>query len=136
MVAGRCPQHHRSGRGEYDPVGNLRVISRKPASPLVSREDVEWVWAVVFRSVQLIRTGARLHMSGSPAEALRKAIIAAIEESDGGLFYSKLLERKGVRNSDGRQLSDALQWLMDTDQIVDANGRPKLGKGSKLVLTA
>lgn len=112
------------------------MISRKPASPLVSREDVEWVWAVVFHSVQLIRTGARLHMSGSPAEALRKAIIAAIEESDGGLFYSKLLERKGVRNSDGRQLSDALQWLMDTDQIVDANGRPKLGKGSKLVLTA
>lgn len=117
-------------------LATLRAISRIPAAPLVSVEDVEWGWAIVHRSVNLVREGVRLHMSASPAEALRKAIVAAITEFSGPMPYSKLMERKGVRGSDTRQLADALRWLVESGQVVDANSMPSPGKGSKFRLAA
>lgn len=114
-------------------VATIRAISRTPSQPVVTVEDVEWGWAIVYRSVQMIRDGVHKHMSASPAEALRKSIMEGVSEAPAGLTYSKVLERKGVRGADLKQVADALQWLVDSGQVIDANARPKPGKGSKLV---
>lgn len=117
-------------------LATIRAISRNPASPEVSVEDVEWGWAIVYHSISLIRAGVSRHLSSSPAEALRKSIIDAVRTHSGPLHYSKLLERKGVRGSDMRQLGDALAWLKDTDQLVDLSANQKPGKGSRFSLGA
>ncbi|WMT88664.1 YfjI family protein [Pelagibacterium sp. 26DY04] len=115
-------------------LATLRAISRCPAKPEVSRGDVAWAWGVVHASITAIRDGVRRHMSESPADRLRKSILAHVEEAgEGGLPYSKLLEKRGVATADHRQLSDALHWLVASDQIRDVNGRPMPGKGSKFV---
>lgn len=115
-------------------LATLRAISRRPSEPEVDRADIEWAWGVVFASIRTIRQGVRRHLAESPADRLRKDIVAAIEDSGGGLTYSKLLERKGVRGADHRQLADALSWLIASGAVIDINARPTPGKGSKLVL--
>lgn len=115
-------------------LATIRAISRHPSAPMVSVEDVEWGWAIVHRSVTLVREGVRLHMSASPAEALRKAVVAAITEFGSPMPYSKLMERRGVRGADTRQLADALRWLTESGQVADINKMPAPGKGSKFVL--
>lgn len=117
-------------------LATLRAISRCPAKPAVSRDDVAWGWGVVHASITAIRDGVRRHMSESPADKLRKAIIVHVEEAgEGGLPYSKLLEKRGVMSADKRQLSDALEWLVAAGQVQDVNGRTAPGKGSKFVRT-
>ncbi len=116
-------------------LATIRAISRNPAEPAVTVEDVEWGWAIVHSSIELIRDGMRRHMSASPAEALRKAVINVLDDSpEKTLAYSKLLTKRGVGAADQREVDGALQWLIDAGQVVDLNSRPKAGRGSKLKL--
>ena len=112
-------------------LATIRAISRDPASPAVSVEDVEWGWAIVHSSIRLIESGIREHMAASPAEALRKAIIAAVKAAPAGLAYSKLVVRKGVSGANSRELADALIWLIAADQIEDMTDKKFPGAGSK-----
>lgn len=112
-------------------LATIRAISRDPAQPVVNLEDVEWGWAIVHSSIALIRDGMRRHMSASPAEALRKSILAVLEDApERTIPYSKLLTRTGVRGADLREVEDALQWLVDTGEITDVKARKKPGRGS------
>lgn len=118
-------------------LATIRAVSRNAKEPVVSIEDVEWGWAIVYASINLVTSGAEKHMSASPAEALRKAIIAALAEAPNDtLAFSKLLERRGVRGAQHYELEGALRWLTEAERIRDVSGRKVPGKGSKFVLTA
>jgi hypothetical protein len=122
-----------SGRAAENTIrlATIRAISRNPVSPAVNLDDVEWGWAIVHSSIQLIDEGVRLHMAGSPAEALRKAIVAAVEAAPTGLPYSKLTTRRGVSGANSRELLDAMLWLIAAEQIEDLSGNKYPGQGSK-----
>jgi hypothetical protein len=118
-------------------LATIRAVSRSPAKPSVSLEDIEWGWAIVHASISLVTSGAEKHMAASPAEALRKSIVAALQEAAGNtLAYSKLMERRGVRGAEQYELEGALKWLPSAERIRDLSGRGTPGKGSKFVLTA
>jgi hypothetical protein len=113
-------------------LATIRALSRNPASPAISADDVTWGWSIVHASIELVTEGARRHMSASPAEALRKAIIAALEEAAGYVLpISKLMERRGVRGADMRELTSALMWLQQSGEVTDISFRGLPGKGSK-----
>lgn len=114
-------------------LATLRAISRYAQSPAIDVSDVEWAWAIVYRSIRLVQQGIHMHMVASPAEGLRKAIVEALSDTD-DIAYSKLMTRKGVRGADTRQLEEALKWLVEAEEIVDTNARPKPGRGSRFRL--
>lgn len=115
-------------------LATIRAISRDSRSPVITLEDIEWAWAIVFRSIHLIADGVTRHMSESPAEALRKTIVEVIRESkDGVAAYSILLRRKGIRGSDLKEIDAALQYLIESGEIT-IEGRSKPGAGSKFRL--
>lgn len=113
-------------------LATVRAISRNPAEPAVTSEDVEWGWAIVHRSIQIITQGAERHMSASPAEALRKSIVEVLRDAgDKAVPFSTLLRKKGVSGADLREVEGALTWLTQSGEIADDNGKPKPGQGSK-----
>lgn len=118
-------------------LATIRAISRNPARPVVNLDDVEWGWAIVHSSIRLIKDGMRRHMSASPAEALRKAIVAVLEDApDQTIAYSKLLTKRGISGAELWDVESALQWLVDSGMAVDLNGKQKPGRGSKIKLSA
>lgn len=118
-------------------LATVRAISRNPKTPFVSRDDVQWAWGIVYRSIGIIREGVSKHMSSTPAEALRKAILEAVGGTKGGkLAYSKLVSKRGVSGANSMQLTDALSWLVGSGQLVDLNGRKNPGAGSNFALPA
>ncbi|WP_458387316.1 DUF3987 domain-containing protein [Rhizobium redzepovicii] len=115
-------------------LATIRAISRDAQTPAISLDDVEWAWAIVYRSIDLIANGVSRHMSSSPAEALRKCIVEILREApDCTIAYSALLRRKGVRGSALREVDEALQYLIESKEIKIL-GRPKPGAGSKFQL--
>lgn len=112
-------------------LATIRAISRNPANPSVRVDDVEWGWAIVYSSLCLVEDGVSKYMAASPAEALRKAILAVIETAPNGIPYSKLLTRKGVSGANSRDLFDALIWLISSEQIEDLSTNKHPGSGSK-----
>jgi hypothetical protein len=116
-------------------LATVRAISRRPSSPFVSRDDILWAWGIVYRSIGIIREGVSRHMSSTPAEALRKAVMEHVGAAKGGkLAYSKLVAKRGVSGANSMQLADALQWLVGSGQLVDLNGRKTPGAGSNFAL--
>ncbi|MCA0341240.1 MAG: DUF3987 domain-containing protein [Proteobacteria bacterium] len=111
-------------------LATIRAISRAPSDPVVTVEDVEWGWAIVHRSIHIINEGADRHMSASPAEALRKAILEVLR-TDGPTPFSTLLRKKGVSGADLREVEGALGWLLQSGEITDLKFKPKPGPGSK-----
>lgn len=115
-------------------LATIRAISRDASAPAITLDDVEWAWAVVFRSIDLIANGVSRHMSSSPAEALRKCIVEILRDApDDTIAYSALLRRKGVRGSDLWEVDGALNYLIESSEIRII-GRPKPGAGSKFQL--
>lgn len=118
-------------------LATIRAISRNAAKPVVTLDDIEWAWAIVHSSISLIEDGMRRHMSASPAEALRKAIVAVLEDSPGQtIAYSKLLTKRGVSGAELWEVESALQWLVDSGRATDLNGKSKPGRGSKIKISA
>jgi hypothetical protein len=115
-------------------LATIRAISRDAQNPSISLEDVEWAWAVIYRSIELIAKGVSRHMSSSPAEALRKCVMEILREApDHTIAYSVLLRRKGVRGSNLIEVDGALAYLVSSGEIRIL-GKPKPGPGSKFEL--
>lgn len=62
-------------------LATVRAISRNAATPTIDLDDIEWAWAIVYRSIQVIGDGVSKYMSGSTAEALRKAVAGALSDA-------------------------------------------------------
>lgn len=134
-------EHHINGRAAENTIrlASIRAVSRDPSAPEITEEDVAWGWAIVHRSIQIVTEGVNRHMSGSTAEALRKAIIRALEAAkDNTLPWSFLLQREGVSSAESDDVSKALQWLIETGKVESLKPQAKPGaRGSfKLVATS
>ncbi|WP_167434432.1 DUF3987 domain-containing protein [Mesorhizobium helmanticense] len=130
-------QRNINGRAAENTIrlATIRAISREPAAPSLNVDDVGWAWAIVHQSILLITEGVSRHMSASPAEALRKAIIEALRAAPGEtLAFAHLMQRKGVSGADMRELEGALHWLLESGEITDIASRAKPGRGSKFRL--
>ncbi|AZO57703.1 DUF3987 domain-containing protein [Mesorhizobium sp. M8A.F.Ca.ET.057.01.1.1] len=121
-------EYHVNGRAAENTIrlATIRAVSRRPSDPVITVDDVEWAWAIVHRSIQVITDGVERHMAGSMAEALRKAIIRALSQAkETTLPWSQLLQREGVSHADSEDVAKALTWLIETGKVVDLSGRSK-----------
>ncbi|MBX5234108.1 DUF3987 domain-containing protein [Rhizobium sp. NLR4a] len=132
-------QHHINGRAAENTVrlASIRAVSRDPRNPVVTEEDVAWGWAIVYRSIQIVSEGVERHMSGSTVEALRKAIVRALEAAPANtLAWSHVLQREGVSCHEGDDVSKALQWLIDTGKVESLKPQAKPGARGSFKLVA
>lgn len=132
-------EHHVNGRAAENTVrlATIRAISRNPADPVITSDDVAWGWAIVHRSIQIVSEGVDRHMSGSTTEALRKAVIRALERApDQTLAWSHLLQREGVSAARQDEVVEAASWLIDTGRVVELSGKAKPGARCRLKLVS
>ncbi|MDX0426820.1 hypothetical protein BMJ32_12930 [Sinorhizobium medicae] len=132
-------EHHINGRAAENTIrlASIRAVSRAPAEPVITEEDIAWGWAIVHRSIQIVTEGVNRHMSGSTAEALRKAIVRALEAArDNTLPWSFLLQREGVSAAEADEVSKALQWLIDTGKVESLKPQAKPGARGSFKLVA
>ncbi|WP_440531399.1 DUF3987 domain-containing protein [Sinorhizobium fredii] len=132
-------EHHINGRAAENTIrlASIRAVSRAPAAPVITEEDVAWGWAIVNRSIQIVTEGVNRHMSGSTAEALRKSIVRALEAArDNTLPWSFLLQREGVSSAEADEVSKALQWLIDTGKVESLKPQAKPGARGSFKLVA
>lgn len=133
-------EHHINGRAAENTIrlASIRAVSRDPAAPVITADDVAWGWAIVHRSIQIVTEGVNRHMAGSTAESLRKAVIRALEAAkDNTLPWSFLLQREGVSSAESDDVSKALQWLIETGKVESLKPQAKPGaRGSFKLVTA
>jgi hypothetical protein len=107
---------------------------------LVNVEDTEWAFGIVRNSISIIEDGAERFMSGSPFEALCKAIIEAVRtcKDPKGLKNAELLRKSGVSQAEPRLFDAALSRLLDGTGELRNVGKPggKSGKGGRYLLTS
>ncbi|WEX07386.1 DNA-primase RepB domain-containing protein [Chelativorans sp. AA-79] len=118
-------------------LASIRAVSRNPADPAITADDVSWGWGIVHRSIQIVTEGVDRHMSGSTVEALRKAVVRALEKSnDRTLPWSFLLQREGVSAARQDEVAEALSWLIDTGKVKELTGKAKPGPRCRFQLVA
>jgi hypothetical protein len=101
-------------------LATIRAISRNPADPSVSVEDIEWAWAIIHRSIDAVAVGVARYMSGSANEALKKLIFGHIQDSGtGGIPKSILMRRRGVAKATPFELEGVISWLERAGQIFN-----------------
>ena len=100
-------------------IATIRSLGRDPANPVVEVEDVEFGYAIVQRSIDMIDDGVRKHMSSSEFETLHKLILKHIEEAGkDGIPYSVLRRKKGVSAAKNQDFDGAIKFLADTEQMT------------------
>jgi hypothetical protein len=105
----------------------LRALSRDGTRAHVTVEDVNWGYAIVQHSIDCLDKGVTDYMAGSEFEGLCKSIKAALRRaSDGSLPRSVLLRAKGVSKADGRQVTAALDRLVETGEVLRTGATLKL----------
>jgi hypothetical protein len=116
-------------------LATIRAISRCQSNPAVTTEDVEWGWAIVHRSIQVVTNGADRHMSGSVPEALRKAILEALRNAKGhSLPWSQILQRDGMNKAVLKDVSEAIAWLIQVGDITTTHEGVKPGPRQSFTL--
>jgi RepB DNA-primase from phage plasmid len=125
--------------GDYtSKLATIRAISRDPSNTLVRVEDIEWAFGIVQDSIATVEDGAARFMSGSPFEALCKAIIEAVRacRDPKGLKNAELLRKQGVSQADPRMYEGALNRLLDgTGELKNVGKRGgKAGMGGRYLL--
>jgi hypothetical protein len=116
-------------------LATIRALSRSAATPVVTVQDVEWAFGIVWRSIQTVEDGADRFMSGSAFESLCKAILEAVRQCKDpkGLKNAELLRKPGVSYADERMIGDSLSRLINgTAQLQNVGGTlGKAGKGGR-----
>jgi hypothetical protein len=124
-------QRNVNGRASQNTIrlATIRAIARDQSKPLILAEDVEWGWAIVHQSILVITAGVDRHMSGSIAEALRKAVTEALRNAKNQMLpWSQLLQREGISQAASeKDVSDAVAWLIETGHVENLSGEKKPG---------
>jgi hypothetical protein len=98
---------------------------------MVELDDIEWGYAIVQRSIDMVDDGVKKHMSSSDFETLHKTIHTLIDEAgEDGIAFSVLRRKKGVASAKNQDYDGAMKFLMSTDQILSkintTKGRPSV----------
>jgi hypothetical protein len=105
----------------------IRAISREPTTPRIEVDDIEWAYAIVQKSIDMIDEGVREHLSGSDFEALHKVILSNIASAgDEGIARSQLMRKAGIKQAKPNEYDGAIKWLETSEQI-----ETKLSNGTK-----
>jgi hypothetical protein len=111
-------------------LATLRAISRNPARPVVEVDDVEWGYAIVQRSIDMIDDGVRKHMSSSEHERLHKLILDYVTTAgEDGIPKSILLRKPGVRSAKPFEFDGAIKYLTETELVVSKIAGDKVKGG-------
>lgn len=114
-------------------LATLRAISRNPWRPFVTVEDVQWGWAIVFKSISIMEAGVK-NMAGSEQEELRNAILAALGKAKNGVLYrSRLMRLADIKHATMSDYTSAMAWLYASGDVIDIS---EDGDGSKLMLNS
>lgn len=98
-------------------LATIRAISRNPASPSVSMEDVDWGWALVAESIDIVRDVASELGNNTEEARQQRAILEALQRAKGNrLPNSKLMAASGVSKNE-RLFKAAIGWLLTSGQI-------------------
>lgn len=93
----------------------IRAVSRSPAAPVITAEDLEWAWAFVGASLETIQEGVKRYMSGSEFETLWKCMLQHVKDSgDKGLNETQLMRKPGVSKTEPRKVKEAIGFLSNT----------------------
>jgi hypothetical protein len=112
-------------------IATIRAISRDPGNPVVELEDVEYGYAIVQRSIDMIDDGVRKHMSGSEFETLHKTILSAIESAGcDGISFSVLRRKRGIAAAKPQDFKGAIEYLVSTD-LIDSKMTSSTAKGGR-----
>lgn len=112
-------------------IATVRAIGREPSNPVVEIDDIEFGYAIVQRSIDMIDDGVRKHMSSSEFETLHKQILGHIESAgEDGISFSILRRKKGVAAAKNQEYDGAIKYLMSTDQIESKTNATKGGRPS------
>ncbi|YBV97097.1 bifunctional DNA primase/polymerase [Phyllobacteriaceae bacterium JZ32] len=104
-------------------LATLRALSRNPAKPSITSEDVEWARAIMMASIEAVDSGVDKFMSSSRFEELCRAILGALRKSGGVMYRAELLKRRGVRGAENRMFDEAVKRLQETGEIEQTDGR-------------
>lgn len=111
-------------------IATVRAIGRNPGRPIVELDDIEYGYAIVQRSIDMIDDGVRKHMSSSEFESLHKLILSAVEDAGtDGISKSVLRRKRGVAAAKNQDFDGAIKYLTETEQIESnltglSGGRP------------
>jgi len=112
-------------------IATVRAIGRNPSKPIVELEDVEYGYAIVQRSIDMIDDGVRKHMSSSEFETLHKLILSHVEAAgNDGVAFSVLRRKKGIAAAKNQDFDGAVKYLMSTEQLEAKLTTPKVGRPS------
>lgn len=110
-------------------IATIRALGRDAARPVVEIDDIEWAYAIVQRSIDMIDDGVRKHMSSSEFETLHKLIHLTITDAgDDGIAFSVLRRKRGIASAKNQEFDGAMKYLMSTEQITSAI---QTGKGGR-----
>lgn len=116
-IVGRCAENAVR-------LATLRALSRCPAGPLVTVQDIAWAKSIVMASIVAVDAGIDRYMVSSRFEELCNAILAALRTaSDGSMYRAELLKRRGVRGAEERMFADATKRLQETGDIEKTDGK-------------
>lgn len=118
-------------------IATIRALARDGAQAVVTDADVRFGWSIVQASIGVVEAGARDNMAGSEFEQLVKAMErAVIEAGAAGIAWSKVLERRGIRQHTKGMVEGARDRLKDRGIITVAMGTGPNGGRPGVRLTA
>lgn len=111
-------------------IATIRAISMAPADPIVTVDDVEFGWALVQLSIDMIDEGVRKYMASSDFESLHKRLLEVISEAGSdGIPKSALMRKRGVSKVQPREMEAAIKWLQDAGLVkVEIGVKEKGGR--------
>lgn len=111
-VAGRAAE-------QTQKIATIRALSRNPADPAVTSNDIDWAFAMVRTSIETIEDGARSMMAGSDFESLCNLIEAIVTDAGAaGLAWSTMLKKRGIAKYEDRHIEAAVKRLEHTDVVT------------------
>jgi hypothetical protein len=109
----------------------LRAISRNPTKPRCEVDDIEWAYAIVQQSIDIIDEGVREYLTSNDFEALHKTIYRFVKNSgEDGIARSEITRKREVNaNVKGKHdYENAIKWLemqeLIETRITTGRGRP------------
>lgn len=109
----------------------IRAIADNPLAPVVSAEDMEWAFDVVEYSVNTVLRAIDKRISDNEEEAKLKRILRMIDEAgSAGMSHEELGRGAGFMGG-RRRLQDAIDHLIDSEQVAlvtlprEGGGRPR-----------
>lgn len=115
-------------------VSMLYAISVDPSDPVITADAVRWADDVVVASIERIYHGTRDHISDTDAQArvqaVRRAFNAIVQANNTGYATGTEIARKLGATLSAQHRREALQELVEMEEIAFTEHKPERGRPS------